>query len=84
MSRRHHFEGMLETYLKMIARRPLKAGDKAIPEVKSAFREGFKCALIVLDIIEHSTTELNEDQMDIFNSRLEELTGVVPPPPDDE
>lgn len=82
MSKRRHFEGLLEQYMKMVAR--TKKGDdgKAFPEFKTTFREGFKAALVALEVIDESTTELSDDMMDVICSRLEEMTGQKPPPPD--
>lgn len=82
MSTRQHFEGLLDSYLKQVCRKPI-GSNKAIPEIKTTFREGFKCALIVLEVIQASTTELSPEMFDILCSRLEEMTGLKPPPPDE-
>ena len=82
MSQRHRFEGLLADYMKMVARRPLKPGEKAMVESPRTFREGFKCALTLLGLIQESTTELNDKQFDIMCEGLDELLGNRPPTPD--
>lgn len=81
MSTRHHFEGLLERYMKTVARGKRGEDGKAVPETKTTFREGFKCALIVLDVVRESTTELTPEMMNLLCSRLEELLGEKPPLP---
>ena len=82
MSSRARFEGLLQDRMKQVARQPLKPGEKAMIENKRTFREGFKCSLQVLGVIEESTTELNDKQMDVMVKNLDILLGNSPPDPD--
>jgi len=78
---RKHFEGLLTQYLKQIARGNLGEDKKAVPEIPTTFREGFKLALIVFGLVNNSTNELKDKQMDIMCRKMDELLGNIPPPP---
>tara|TARA_Y100000310_G_scaffold337443_1_gene424520 strand:- start:4086 stop:4358 length:273 start_codon:yes stop_codon:yes gene_type:complete len=78
---RKHFESLLVQALKQTARKRLGEGGKAVPEIPSTFREGYKLALLVFGLITESTTELNDKQMDIMCKKLDKILGNTPPPP---
>lgn len=79
---RRRFESLLSEAMKLMARKPLTTGDKPFPEFAATFRAGFKCALILFDLIEKSTSELTPDEFQIIIARLEDFTGAIPPPPE--
>lgn len=77
---RRLFEVQLADALKVMARRPLEFGDKAIPEFPPTFRAGFKWALILIGLIKESTTELTDEQLRMFCERHHEILNLPPPP----
>jgi hypothetical protein len=79
---RKMFEAQLADALKQIARKPIAAGEKAIPEVPSVFRSGFKFALEIIGLTEGSSNDLSDEQLRILCERMYEKLNPLPPPPD--
>jgi|TARA_Y100000310_G_scaffold84459_1_gene81317 hypothetical protein len=81
---RRHFEVLLVQACKESARGKLPyAGAKPVYEFPSTFRAGFKLCLQMFGMIEKSTTELSNKQMEMICDRLHKMLNV-PPHPEEE